>query len=244
MHGQGAGNQSDSEQSVLWQVMKRQFFYSWAWRYSSRLVTSLTMTPQLIKHGLDELAARDPDVDNVIRQIGYPPPRERPPGFATLVNIIAGQQVSSAAATAIRDRLYSVVNPLVPDKLLAADNEVLRATGLSGRKIEYAKGLAEQICNGQLDLDCLAEKSDADVVKILTSVRGLGRWSAEIYLLFSLKRTDVWPAEDLAISEALRELKSLNLRPNREQSESLVEHWRPWRGVAALLLWYYYSQKD
>ena len=208
------------------------------------MVTSLTMTPDIIKHSLDELAARDPDVDCVIRQIGYPPPQERPPGFAALVNIIAGQQVSSTAATAIRNRLDAVVNPMAPDKILAVDNEVLRATGLSGRKIEYVKGLAEQICNGQLDLDCLAEKSDADVVKVLTSVRGLGRWSAEMYLLFSLKRTDIWPAEDLAISESLRELKSLNVRPDREQSEFLVEHWRPWRGVAALLLWYYYSQKD
>ena len=202
------------------------------------------MTRDIIKHGLDELAARDSDVDYVIRQIGYPPPQERPPGFAALVNIIAGQQVSSAAATAIRDRLDTVVNPMAPEKILALDNEVLRATGLSGRKIEYVKGLAEQVCNGQLDLDCLAEKSDADVVKVLTSVRGLGRWSAEMYLLFSLKRTDIWPAEDLAISESLRELKSLNVRPDREQSEFLVEHWRPWRGVAALLLWYYYSQKD
>ena len=208
------------------------------------MVTSLTMTPDIIKHGLDELAARDSDVDCVIRQIGYPPPQERPPGFAALVNIIAGQQVSSAAATAIRDRLDTAVNPMAPEKILAVDNEVLRATGLGGRKIEYVKGLAELICNGQLDLNCLAEKSDADVVKVLTSVRGLGRWSAEMYLLFSLKRTDIWPAEDLAISESLRELKSLNVRPDREQSEFLVEHWRPWRGVAALLLWYYYSQKD
>ena len=244
MHGQGEGNQLDLEQSVLWRAIKYQFFGSWDWRNSSRLVTSLAMTPDIIKDSLDEIAARDPDVDNVIRQIGYPPPRERPPGFATLINIIAGQQVSSVAATAIRDRLNSVVNPMVPHKLLATDNKVLRVAGLSGRKIEYAKGLADQICNRQLDLDCLAEKSDADVVKILTSVRGLGRWSAEMYLLFSLKRTDVWPAEDLAIAEALRELKSLNARPNRAQSESLVQHWRPWRGVAALLLWYYYSQKD
>ena len=208
------------------------------------MVTSLAMTPDIIKYGLDELAARDSDVDYVIRQIGYPPPQERPPGFAALVNIIAGQQVSSAAATTIRDRLDTVCNPMAPEKILALDNEVLRATGLSGRKIEYVKGLAEQVCNGQLDLDCLAEQSDADVVKVLTSVRGLGRWSAEMYLLFSLKRTDIWPAEDLAISESLRELKSLNVRPDREQSEFLVEHWRPWRGVAALLLWYYYSQKD
>ena len=201
------------------------------------------MSPETIKHGLDKLAVKDYDVGNIIKQIGYPPSRKMPPGFGSLVNIIVGQQVSSAAANAIRKRLASIVNPLEPDKFLSTDKKVLRTLGLSRQKIEYANGLAESICSGRLDLKCLVEKNDQEVIKILTSVRGLGRWSAEMYLLFSLNRTDIWPAEDLAVAEALREIKSLHIRPRRKESEPLVEHWRPWRGIAALLLWHYHSKK-
>ena len=130
---------------------------------------------------------------------------------------------------------------MTPENFLAADDETLRAVGLSRRKVEYGRGIAEAMRTGSLDADCLATASDDDVIAALTALRGLGRWSAEIYMLFALRRPDVWPAEDLAIQEALRRLKGLDERPLRKQSEPIVEAWRPWRGVGALFLWHYYK---
>jgi DNA-3-methyladenine glycosylase II len=107
--------------------------------------------------------------------------------------------------------------------------------------VEYGRGIAEAMRSGLLDAERLAAASDDEVVAALTALRGLGRWSAEIYMLFALRRPDVWPAEDLAIQEALRRLKGLEDRPLRAISEPIVESWRPWRGVAALFLWHYYK---
>jgi len=199
------------------------------------------MTPKKIKQGLDEVAGRDKDVAKALKQVGYPAPRKRPPGFGTLIDIIVGQQVSTAAAAAIRGRLMLAVDPMTPKQFLETDAERLRAAGLSGRKVEYGQGLAEAMRAGALDADRLAKQSDEEVIAALTAIRGLGRWSAEIYMMFALKRSDVWPAEDLAIAEALRRLKKLDERPNRKVSEPLIKHWRPWRGVVALFLWHYYK---
>lgn len=199
------------------------------------------MTPETIKQALDDLAARDADVAAALAQVGYPAPRIREPGFAALLDIIVGQQVSTFAAAAIRARLAAAVDPLTPAGFLAQPDAVLRAAGLSGRKVEYGRGLAAAMAEGRLDTALLAGLPDDEVVAALTAVRGLGRWSAEIYMLFALRRLDVWPADDLAIREALRRLKRLEDRPARLASEALIEHWRPWRGVAALFLWHYYK---
>jgi DNA-3-methyladenine glycosylase II len=199
------------------------------------------MTPEFVKEALDSLGKRDDDVARAIDLVGYPEPRNRDPGFGALVDIVAGQQVSTFAARAIRGRLIEAVDPLTPENFLAASDETLRAVGLSRRKIEYGRGIAEEIRTGRLDADRLADASDDDVIAALTALRGLGRWSAEIYMLFALRRPDVWPAEDLAIQEALRRLKKLDERPDRKLSEPIVEAWRPWRGVAALFLWHYYK---
>jgi DNA-3-methyladenine glycosylase II len=199
------------------------------------------MTPKKIKQGLDEIASRDEDVARALSEFGYPEPRRRSPGFGALINIIAGQQVSVAASAAIRTRLEAAVDPMTPEQFLRTKIEALRAAGLSGRKIEYGQGLADAMLSGALDASALGKQSDEDIITSLTAIRGLGRWSAEIYMLFSLRRADVWPAEDLAIAEALRRLKNLDERPSRKVSEPLIEHWRPWRGVAALFLWHYYK---
>jgi DNA-3-methyladenine glycosylase II len=199
------------------------------------------MTPDFIRESLDALGERDPDIARAIREFGYPEPRNREPGFGALIDIIAGQQVSTFAARAIRGRLLAAVDPLTPENFLAASDETLRAVGLSRRKVEYGRGIAEAMRTGALDADRLADAADDDVIAALTALRGLGRWSAEIYMLFALRRPDVWPAEDLAIQEALRRLKGLDERPLRKQSEPIVEAWRPVRGVAALFLWHYYK---
>lgn len=199
------------------------------------------MTPDSIREAMDTLAERDADVARALGEVGYPEPRNREPGFGALISIIAGQQVSASAATAIRGRLAEAVSPLTPENFLAAGAEALRAAGLSGRKIEYGCGIAEAMRSGDLDTEKLAAMDDDAVIASLTALRGLGRWSAEIYMLFALRRANVWPAEDLAIQEALRRLKGLEARPSRAESETIVAPWQPWRGVAALFLWHYYK---
>ena len=199
------------------------------------------MTPASVRKALDTLAARDGDIAEAIALVGYPQPRNREPGFEALLNIIVGQQVSALAAAAIRGRLAEAVDPMTPENFLAAGEDVLRGVGLSGRKVEYGRGLAEAVLSGLLDTDRIANLPDDEVVKTLTGIRGLGRWSAEIYMLFALRRADIWPAEDLAIQEALRRLKNLDARPARKESEAIVEPWRPFRGIAALFLWHYYK---
>ena len=199
------------------------------------------MTPEFVKESLDALGERDEDVARAIAEIGYPEPRNRDPGFAALLNIIAAQQVSTASAAAIRGRLEATIDPLTPDAFLAASDETLRAVGFSRRKVEYGRGLAEEMLSGRLDAERLADVGDEQVIESLTALRGIGRWSADIYMLFALRRADVWPAEDLAIQEALRRLKGLDERPARAESEPIVEHWRPWRGIGALFLWHYYK---
>jgi DNA-3-methyladenine glycosylase II len=199
------------------------------------------MTPETIRQALDTLAGRDTDLARALTEVGYPEPRNREPGFAALLSIITGQQVSALAAAAIRGRLIEAVAPLTPENFLAAGEDTLRAIGLSRRKVEYGQGIAEAMLSGDLDTGKLGGMDDDTVVAALTAQRGLGRWSADIYMLFALRRLDVWPAEDLAIQEALRRLKGLDERPARVVSEEIVAPWQPYRGVAALFLWHYYK---
>lgn len=199
------------------------------------------MTPELIRTALQEVAARDADLAAGLAMVGYPEPRNREPGFGSLINIILGQQVSALAAAAIRRRLEEAVNPLTPEAFLATGDERLRGVGLSGRKIEYGRGLAAAILDGTLDTDRLAGLDDDAVVAALTGIRGLGRWSAEIYMLFALGRHDIWPADDLAIQVAAQKLKRMRKRPDRKRLEKVARPWRPYRGVVALFLWHYYK---
>ena len=199
------------------------------------------MTPEFIRDALDEVAARDDDLRAALDEFGYPAPRNRKPGFGTLINIIIGQQVSTHAAAAIRSRLEAAVDPLTPETFLAAGEETLRAVGFSGRKVEYGRGLAEAVLNGTLDTVRLAELDDDAVAKAITGIRGLGKWSADIYMLFALDRADAWPLGDLAIQVAAQKLKRMRKRPDRKRMETVARRWRPYRGVVALFLWHYYK---
>ena len=192
--------------------------------------------------GLDRLAQIDPDIDRALARIGYPGPRQRPPGFATLLRIMTAQQLSTRSAAAIWARLeQACAEEVTPERFLALDDLALRSIGLSGRKAVYGRELAEAVASGTLDLEALAVGPEEDAVAELSALRGFGRWSAEIYLLFALGRADAWPADDLALQIAMQRLKRLEARPTRTIMHELAEPWRPLRGCAAIFLWHYYG---
>ncbi len=189
------------------------------------------------------LIALDEDFAPILENYGPPPSRRRPQEFATLLQIIVGQQVSTASAAAIWQRLTAGIKPQTPEILLAAGEEGLRAVGFSGPKIRYARALAEDLVSGRLNLSKLKDLDDEAVVEELTKVKGIGRWTAEIYLLSALGRTDIWPAADIALMTAAQELKGLPERPKADQLRELALAWRPYRTIAARMLWHYYGMK-
>ena len=199
------------------------------------------MDKRVIKKGMEALVMIDEDVANAVEQIGYPSSRLRPVGFETLFSAILSQQISTDAARAIRKRVIALMhNDVSAKSLLMVDPEALRSAGMSYRKIEYARGLAEAILEGRLDLQGMREQTDDEVISAITALRGFGLWSAEIYLMFALRRRDVFPAGDLALRSSLGILKDLDGKLTPKQARQLVEHWSPWRSVGSLFLWHYY----
>jgi DNA-3-methyladenine glycosylase II len=174
---------------------------------------------------------------------GAPPTWFREPGFPTLVHIILEQQVSLASARAAFTRLLSLVSPLTPERFLALDDAELRGAGFSRQKTRYGRLLAEAVADGSLNLEAFGGKDDAEVKAELTRVKGIGSWTADIYLLMSLRRPDAWPAGDLALAVAMREVKGLALRPAPHELAAIAEAWRPWRAIGARLLWNYYLNR-
>lgn len=195
-----------------------------------------------LEHAMQALAEKDADVARTLGQVGSPALRRRDKGFATLLGTIVGQQISTAAANAILGRLNERLPALSARAVADIDGQVLRDAGLSWRKVEYAKGLAEAELAGRFSAAALESMSDADAIAAITALRGFGRWSAEIYLMFSLGRGDIFPADDLALRVALGQLKGLDTRPTPAQSRRLIEHWAPWRSAGALFLWHCYSR--
>ncbi|MEM9603356.1 MAG: DNA-3-methyladenine glycosylase 2 family protein [Pseudomonadota bacterium] len=191
---------------------------------------------------LDTLAHSDPDVARALEAVGYPAPRHRDPGFATLFQVIVSQQVSTRAASAIWQQCQaSFGNEPTADAVRAATPAHLRACGLSARKCEYASDLADRFVSGELSAAQIAALDDEAAITALTAVRGIGRWTAEIYLLFAEGRHDVWPADDLAIQVAFQRLKGLDERPRGRAFYDLSAPWSPRRGAAALLMWAVYG---
>ncbi|MEH6473560.1 MAG: hypothetical protein V7752_20240 [Halopseudomonas sp.] len=200
------------------------------------------MTQQIIATGIAALADVDNDIAQAVDQLGIPSPRIRPAEFEAFLLAIVSQQISTPAARAIMGRVMTLLPEISAQALLSQDDFSLRNAGLSLRKIEYAKGLAAAVVTGRFDIDSLAAMDDAEAIKVITSLRGFGRWSAEIYLLLSLKRPDIFPADDLALLDALKRLKKLPARPSPKQARDLIAHWAPWRSVGSLLLWDYYRE--
>jgi DNA-3-methyladenine glycosylase II len=187
------------------------------------------------------LAARDPHIGAEFARIGLPPRRERPPGFPTILRIILGQQVSTSAANAMWTKMTAVIDPLTPEALLQYQPDALRPFGLSRQKSAYALGLAGDLVAGRVDLARVEALDDEAAIAELIKIKGIGRWSAEIYLLFALRRQDIWPSGDLALQVALQRLKGLRKRPDPKRMIKLAEVWRPHRGAAAHFLWHYYA---
>ena len=195
-----------------------------------------------LARAIDRLAGVDADIAAALERIGYPIPRLREPGFATLLRIMVAQQVSTRAAAAIWDRLEQACVPLVSaERFLGLDDAALRAVGLSRRKMEYGRGLAEAVAGRRLDLASLADHAEDTAIATISALRGFGRWSAEIYLLFALGRTDSFPGDDLAVQIGMQRLKVLPDRPDRRRMDALAEPWWPYRGCGALFLWHYYG---
>jgi DNA-3-methyladenine glycosylase II len=186
------------------------------------------------------LAERDADLAAIVARIGLPPLWDRPPGFGTLVHIILEQQVSLASARAAYDRLLAATDPLTPEAFIALDDAQLLAIGFSRQKTRYGRVLAAGIVDGTLDLDRLDALDDDGVQEALEAVPGIGRWTSTIYLLMVLGRPDVWPTGDIALASAVAQAKGLPARPEPATLMRIGEAWRPWRSVAARLLWHDY----
>ena len=194
-----------------------------------------------IKSGLDAIAAAEPAMARALALAGYPEPRIRPTGYATLLRTIVGQQVSVAAAASVWNRLEALLGEgLPPETLLAAEFEALRGCGLSRQKQGYVRSLCELVVAGTLDLDALPA-DDEEAIAQLVRIKGIGRWSAEIYLLFAEGRPDIWPAGDLAVQAGLHRILGLEARPSEKETRVLAEPWRPHRGAAAIFTWHCYN---
>ena len=199
------------------------------------------LTADQLKAALDELAAREPGFTEALARTGYPEPRIRPRGYATLLRTIVGQQLSVKAAASIWNKLEAGLGDLTdPGVMLRSDEATLRSFGLSRQKISYVQSLAKLVVEGALNFEALPQDDEA-AIALLTEVKGIGRWSAEIYLLFAEGRPDIWPAGDLAVQIEIGRLLGLPDRPSERAIRKLAENWRPHRGAAAILAWHHYN---
>lgn len=201
----------------------------------------MVTTAEQMRASLDAIALLEPRFAAAIGRVGYPAPRVREPGYETLLRTIVGQQVSVAAAAAVWRKLEAELGAgCAPDILLTRDFDALRACGLSRQKQGYARSLAELVLSGALDLHDLPT-DDEEAIAQLVRVKGIGRWSAEIYLLFAEGRPDIWPAGDLAVQIEVGRILGLPDRPSEKLTRELAESWRPHRGAAAIMAWHHYN---
>ena len=210
-------------------------------RPDSRIPPAASQPPdESLRPALTALARRDADVKRALDACGLPPQRGQPAGFAGLLKIITAQQVSVQSAAAIIGRLEAAAQRLTPRSFLALGDDDLRAIGFSRAKVRYGRALAEDVLARRIRLQALETMDDEAAIAHLTTAQGIGRWTAEIYLLFALKRPDIWPVGDLAVRTAAQRLKALPSRPTPEETLALGEAWRPHRSAAARLLWHLY----
>ena len=198
------------------------------------------LTDESLLRAVRLLSRRDPDLGRVVRRFGAPPMWAREAGFSTLLHIILEQQVSLASAKAAHNKLLDAASPLTPQCFLELDDVTLRAIGFSRQKTAYGRHLAQSISEGHLELDTLHLMSDDDARSELVKIKGIGQWTADVYLLMVLRRPDIWPTGDLALAVAAQSVKRLKSRPTPQKLEEIGMAWRPWRAVAARILWHHY----
>ncbi|MEH6629944.1 MAG: DNA-3-methyladenine glycosylase [Halopseudomonas aestusnigri] len=203
-------------------------------------MSDIKIPDESLRPALEALSLHDSDMAQAYETCGLPPVRSQEPGFDGLIRMIISQQVSVQSARAILNRLLGQVEDITPENILALDDEGMKAAGLSRPKQRYARGLASDVLEGRLNLEQLPDMPDEDVIEHLIQVKGIGRWTCEVYLLFALHRQDVMPAADLALQEGMKLLKGLVDRPNPKEMYELSEDWRPYRSAAARFLWHYY----
>jgi DNA-3-methyladenine glycosylase II len=194
---------------------------------------------EALKESLDALAELEPAIAAALARAGYPEPRISERGYQTLLRAIVGQQVSVAAAASMWAKLTGLVgDPPAPEALIGASDETLRAAGLSRMKAAYARSLAEEVVSGRLDFGNLPV-DDEEAIAELVRVKGIGRWTAEIYLLFAEGRPDIWPAGDLAVQIETGRIFGLDDKPSEREIRALSERWRPHRGALAVFAWHH-----
>ncbi|HYY57431.1 MAG TPA: hypothetical protein VE842_08860 [Pyrinomonadaceae bacterium] len=201
------------------------------------------LNEKTLARGLRFLAARDAALALILKELGAPPMWAREAGFHTLLYIILEQQVSLASARAAYERLRAACRPLTPERFLELNGSDLRTIGFSRQKTAYGRELARSIVERRLDLDALKHMDDRAAKSELIKIKGIGPWTADIYLLMALGRPDVWPCGDLALAVAVQRVKGLEKRPGPKELDALGDDWQPWRAVAARLLWHYYLAK-
>lgn len=202
----------------------------------------MSLTADQLRTALDHIAVVEPNLAAALARVGYPEPRGRPRGAATMMRAIVGQQVSVKAAASVWTKLEIACGGDMEayGHIASMPIETLRGAGLSGQKASYVQGLAQAVASGAVDFGALPA-DDAAATEALTAIRGIGRWSAEIYLLFAEGRPDVFPAGDLAVQIELGKILGLDARPSEKRTRELAEPWRPHRGALAVFLWHHYS---
>jgi DNA-3-methyladenine glycosylase II len=211
-----------------------------AWWRMDRSLHPETLSQQSLPVGISCLSRIDPELCRVIIQLGNPPLWSREPGFPTMIHIILEQQVSLASAEAAFARLEAAAGELTPERFLSLTDAELREIGFSRQKTGYGRELSRAILSGELDLAGLQSLDDATVRSKLMAIRGIGPWTADIYLLMALLRPDVWPSGDLALAKAVQKINGLAERPEPDALDAMARRWTPWRAVAARILWHYY----
>jgi DNA-3-methyladenine glycosylase II len=203
----------------------------------------LTFNRQNFHSLCNKLAKKDEHLRSIIREYSYPPVWTRTASFQTLIHIILEQQVSLASARAALNKLKEKLGTITPRKLVVLSDEELKACYFSRQKIVYARSLAQAIISKQINLKRLSTLEDAEIRQQLKTIKGIGDWTVDVYLLFALQRTDVFPLGDLAMVNALKGVKNLPKETSQEKLLALAESWRPYRSISTMLLWHYYIQK-
>jgi DNA-3-methyladenine glycosylase II len=203
----------------------------------------LTFDGQNFHSICDHLAKKDKHLHSIIKQFGYPPIWTRKANFQTLIHIILEQQVSLASARAALNKLKQRIGTITPKKLLALSDEELKACYFSRQKTVYARCLGNAIVSREIILSTFPDLDDAEIRQQLKTIKGIGDWTVDVYLLFAMQRTDVFPLGDLAMVNALKEVTHLPKETKQEELLKLAEKWRPYRSIATMLFWHYYIEK-